>query len=135
MARDRSAPGQLARRAGRRIRRDAKVPRRAFKSHAAPPTLPYQAPGTGRDVRYVVVVRNPDEAIASMRPFLAAHSDAWFDLWQVPRDALVGPEIWRKYQRWPVYSKFFDNLGPIPHHMHQSNAQAALVGKHGLMKF
>ena len=25
-----------------------------------------------------------------------------------------------KYQRWPVYSKFFDNMGPIPHHMHQS---------------
>jgi hypothetical protein len=44
---------------------------------------------------------------------------------------LVGPAIWAKYQRWPVYSKFFDNLGPIPHHMHQSNAQAALVGQQG----
>src|SRR5204863_9906220 len=31
---------------------------------------------------------------------------------------LVGPPIWDKYKRWPVYSKFFDNLGPIPHHMH-----------------
>jgi hypothetical protein len=44
---------------------------------------------------------------------------------------LVGPGIWERYQRWPVYSKFFDNLGPIPHHMHQSNAQAALVGQQG----
>jgi hypothetical protein len=44
---------------------------------------------------------------------------------------LVGPAIWGRYQRWPVYSKFFDNLGPIPHHMHQSNAQAALVGQQG----
>jgi hypothetical protein len=44
---------------------------------------------------------------------------------------LVGPAIWQRYQRWPVYSKFFDNLGPIPHHMHQSNAQAALVGQQG----
>ena len=44
---------------------------------------------------------------------------------------LVGRAIWEKYQRWPVYSKFFDNLGPIPHHMHQSNAQAALVGQQG----
>jgi hypothetical protein len=44
---------------------------------------------------------------------------------------LVGPVIWGRYQRWPVYSKFFDNLGPIPHHMHQSNAQAALVGQQG----
>jgi len=44
---------------------------------------------------------------------------------------LVGPKMWDKYRRWPVYSKFFDNLGPIPHHMHQSNAQAALVGQQG----
>src|SRR5581483_4782749 len=44
---------------------------------------------------------------------------------------LVGAAIWNNYQRWPVYSKFFDNLGPIPHHMHQSNAQAALVGQQG----
>jgi hypothetical protein len=44
---------------------------------------------------------------------------------------LVGPAIWDKYQRWPVYSKFFDNLGPIPHHMHQNNDQAALVGQQG----
>ena len=44
---------------------------------------------------------------------------------------LVGPSIWERYQRWPVYSKFFDNLGPIPHHMHQSEKQAALVGQQG----
>jgi hypothetical protein len=46
-------------------------------------------------------------------------------------EALIGPELWKKYQRWPVYSKFFDNMGPIPHHMHQSNVQAALVGQQG----
>jgi hypothetical protein len=44
---------------------------------------------------------------------------------------LVGKAIWGKYKRWPVYSKFFDNFGPIPHHMHQSNAQAAKVGQQG----
>jgi hypothetical protein len=44
---------------------------------------------------------------------------------------LVGSAIWDRYHRWPVYSKFFDNLGPIPHHMHQSNQQAALVGQQG----
>src|SRR5438034_6569549 len=26
---------------------------------------------------------------------------------------LVGQAIWDRYHRWPVYSKFFDNLGPI----------------------
>ena len=44
---------------------------------------------------------------------------------------LIGPEIWKKYERWPVYSKFFDNMGPIPHHMHQNAEQAALVGQQG----
>jgi hypothetical protein len=67
--------------------------RRAFKSHAAPPTLPYQRPGSGVDVRYVVIARNPDEALASFRPFIAAHSDAWFDLWEVPREGLVGEDV------------------------------------------
>jgi hypothetical protein len=46
-------------------------------------------------------------------------------------ERLIGPVIWERYQRWPVYSKFFDNMGPIPHHMHQNNAQAALVGQQG----
>ncbi|MEL7497717.1 MAG: hypothetical protein AAFN77_08915 [Planctomycetota bacterium] len=44
---------------------------------------------------------------------------------------LLGDAIWNKFGRWPVYSKFFDNMGPIPHHMHQSKADAALVGQEG----
>src|SRR5579859_748311 len=46
-------------------------------------------------------------------------------------EQLIGSALWERFQRWPVYSKFFDNLGPIPHHMHQNNAQAALVGQQG----
>ena len=44
---------------------------------------------------------------------------------------VVGQAIWDEYERWPVYSKFFDNMGPIPHHMHQNHEQAALVGQQG----
>lgn len=44
---------------------------------------------------------------------------------------IIGERIWKKYKRWPVYSKFFDNMGPIPHHMHQNQKQAALVGQEG----
>ncbi len=44
---------------------------------------------------------------------------------------IIGKEIWNKYKKWPVYSKFFDNMGPIPHHMHQTDEQAALVGQIG----
>ena len=45
--------------------------------------------------------------------------------------ALVGEQMFGKYCRWPVYSKFFDNMGPIPHHMHQRQDDAALVGQEG----
>ncbi|MGE0757117.1 MAG: hypothetical protein AB7O38_08855, partial [Pirellulaceae bacterium] len=46
-------------------------------------------------------------------------------------ERLIGKTLWNKYQRWPVYSKFFDNMGPIPHHMHQSFAHAKLTGQEG----
>jgi hypothetical protein len=45
--------------------------------------------------------------------------------------ALIGKKMWDKYKRWPVYSKFFDNMGPIPHHMHHNEDQAAKVGQEG----
>ena len=44
---------------------------------------------------------------------------------------MVGEAIWGEFGRWPVYSKFFDNMGPIPHHMHQNAEQAKLVGQEG----
>lgn len=44
---------------------------------------------------------------------------------------IIGKTLWDKYGKWPVYSKFFDNMGPIPHHMHQDSEQAALVGQEG----
>ena len=44
---------------------------------------------------------------------------------------IVGKAIWEEYKRWPVYSKFFDNMGPIPHHMHQRAEHAALTGQQG----
>ncbi len=44
---------------------------------------------------------------------------------------LIGDVMFKKYNRWPVYSKFFDNMGPIPHHMHQRFEDAKLVGQEG----
>src|SRR6266481_6292549 len=44
---------------------------------------------------------------------------------------IIGKKIWNKYKKWPVYSKFFDNMGPIPHHMHQNAKQAKLVRQEG----
>jgi hypothetical protein len=44
---------------------------------------------------------------------------------------LIGQDMFQRYNRWPVYSKFFDNMGPIPHHMHQGFEHAKLVGQEG----
>ncbi len=44
---------------------------------------------------------------------------------------IIGKEIWDKYGKWPVYSKFFDNMGPIPHHLHQSFELAEMIGAEG----
>jgi hypothetical protein len=44
---------------------------------------------------------------------------------------MIGKTMWETYGRWPVYSKFFDNFGPIPHHLHQSEEQAKWVGREG----
>ncbi|MDE3028967.1 MAG: sulfotransferase domain-containing protein, partial [Paracoccaceae bacterium] len=45
------------------------------------------------DVKYIVVFRNPEEALVSFRPFLEQHSDEWFELWQMPRVAMCRPDF------------------------------------------
>lgn len=47
------------------------------------------------------------------------------------KGALIGPALWDKYRKWPMYSKFFDNKGPLPHHIHHKDEHAALVGALG----
>ncbi|MEA3334333.1 MAG: hypothetical protein U9R25_00370 [Chloroflexota bacterium] len=42
---------------------------------------------------------------------------------------LLGEAMWQKHGGWPIYSKFFDNKGPLPHHMHQMEEHAANVGQ------
>jgi hypothetical protein len=46
-------------------------------------------------------------------------------------DLFLGPEIMERYGGWNVLCKFFDNLGPIPHHLHQNDEFAARVGQKG----
>ncbi|MFA6240014.1 MAG: hypothetical protein WC655_03750 [Candidatus Hydrogenedentales bacterium] len=71
----------------------------------------------------------PDEGLSYV-----LHEGARFTLRDAVENlgaAIIGSDIWNKYKRWPVYSKFFDNMGPIPHHHHQSQEQAELVGRDG----
>ena len=44
---------------------------------------------------------------------------------------LIGLDLWREEGRWPMFSKFFDNAGPLPHHIHQRDEHAARVGMSG----
>jgi aryl sulfotransferase len=67
--------------------------RRAFKTHSAPGILPYHASGSGTDVMYVVVMRNPDEVLASFYPFVRSHSAEWFSLWGIEKQEFVPPDI------------------------------------------
>ena len=73
--------------------------------------------------------RAPDEGLSYV-----VHNGGRFTL----RDAveaegprLIGRKMWDTYHRWPVYSKFFDNQGPIPLHLHQDAKLAKLVGQEG----
>ncbi|MGH9722821.1 MAG: hypothetical protein ACRD8O_21645 [Bryobacteraceae bacterium] len=42
-------------------------------------------------------------------------------------DEFLGSAVMREHGGWNVLCKFFDNLGPIPHHMHQKDEHARLV--------
>ncbi len=46
------------------------------------------------------------------------------------KDKLIG-ELWNKYGKWPMFSKFFDNAGPLPHHVHHRDEHARRVGADG----
>ena len=73
--------------------------------------------------------RTPDEGLS-----YAVVGKQRFTLQQAVAECgpeLIGKKIWNQYKKWPVYSKFFDNMGPIPHHMHQNQQQARLVGQEG----
>jgi len=47
------------------------------------------------------------------------------------KGVLIGDRLWKEHRRWPLYSKFFDNKGALPHHLHHDDKHAALVGQFG----
>jgi hypothetical protein len=44
---------------------------------------------------------------------------------------IIGERLWKQHQRWPMYSKFFDNKGALPHHIHHRDEHAKLTGQLG----
>jgi hypothetical protein len=46
-------------------------------------------------------------------------------------DLFLGGDVMEREGGWNLLCKFFDNLGPIPHHLHQTDEFAARVGQKG----
>jgi hypothetical protein len=46
-------------------------------------------------------------------------------------DEFLGAAVMQRDGGWNLLCKFFDNLGPIPHHLHQTDEFAARVGRKG----
>jgi hypothetical protein len=46
-------------------------------------------------------------------------------------DRFLGADVMQREGGWNLLCKFFDNLGPIPHHLHQNDEFAARVGQKG----
>jgi hypothetical protein len=47
------------------------------------------------------------------------------------KGAIIGDRIWDEHGCWPMYSKFFDNMGALPHHIHHAQKHAELTGQKG----
>jgi len=80
-------------------------------------TVADNGPGTPPDEGLSYIVVNGKKAL-TLR-----------DAIQVEGELILGKEVMRKYGGWKILTKFFDNLGPIPYHLHQDKEHAKLVGR------
>jgi hypothetical protein len=75
----------------------------------------------------------PDEGMSYVLPFSNKLSEKF--LLKAAQDELkgdlVGGGLMKKYGGWPMYSKFFDYLAPLFHHLHLDFTAAARVGRLG----
>jgi hypothetical protein len=83
----------------------------AIRADNGPLTGPYEG---------LSLVVDPEGGLLPFDEFVGHH-----------KAALIGARLWDGYGRWPMYSKFFDNLLPLPFHFHHRDEHAALVGKLG----
>jgi len=73
-------------------------------------------PGTPEDEGLSYVVGPDGKRFLFLEAVAAAGSD------------LIGKQMMDTWGRWPLYCKFFDNMGPIPHHLHQLNQHVQPLG-------
>ncbi len=73
----------------------------------------------------------PDEGLSYVVSADGSEQILLRDLVDELKGEVIGDELWNKYRKWPMFSKFFDNLGPLPHHIHHRNEHARRVGADG----
>lgn len=66
------------------------------------------------------LVVDPEGGLLPFDQFVAHH-----------KAEVIGSRLWDEHAGWTMYSKFFDNLQPLPFHVHHSEEKAALVNKVG----
>jgi hypothetical protein len=74
-----------------------------------------------------------DEGMSYVLPFSGKLSEKFSlkDTVDELKDQIIGEELMSRYGGWPMYSKFFDYLAPLFHHLHLDFPAAALVGRLG----
>ena len=72
----------------------------------------------------------PDEGLSYVHPS-AGEKFLLKEAVETAGDLLLGADAMQREGGWNLLCKFFDNMGPIPHHMHQSDEFARLVGQKG----
>jgi len=53
------------------------------------------------------------------------------DALEIMGNEILGKEVMKRHGGWMMFSKFFDNMDPLPHHLHQNDETAAKVGQKG----
>jgi hypothetical protein len=74
-----------------------------------------------------------DEGMSYVLPFSGQLAEKFLlkDAVDELKDKIVGQELMSRHGGWPMYSKFFDYLAPLFHHLHLDFPAAALVGRLG----
>lgn len=94
------------------------IDERWFASTTPADNGPLTAPNEG--LSWIIVGRDEENQRVLLR-------DAVAEL----KGDLIGNRLWEAHGSWPMYSKFFDNQNPLPHHVHHRETEAAAVGQRG----
>jgi len=83
-------------------------------------TLADNGPGTPPDegLSYIVVEDGTETYRIQLREAVDARGSD-----------IIGSRLMGEYGGWPMFAKFFDNMGPLPHHLHQRAEDAARVSQ------